>query len=393
MQRFNPVFFFIRGINSMMKSLKQLLILLFVILLCTFFMIQTGFSMMQSSGMQIGSLNEKICITEKSSVIPGVEEDDDDDEWDDDDDDWDADDDEEAVGNQVSPNELTEQERALLARKDIEARLNDIQLGKSGILDDIYYQDLQNLLDFVIARAKNRKTNPVIELTKNFEARKEVRHAFLEGLQNKDPRVRLSSIIVLKNIGLNPDMQKEVRKVLYVESVQSSSYVVKNLEGKTYRSTILEDLNKLDKLITRQIMSERLKSGSLSSEDFSTMSSDLILPLIDTIEQDEPKEAVPIRTLKDREVDFLIAGLNNKNLDIKTRCAERLSAIYYNPQTLGIVKSLIEKHAEQSYILRNQLKEDYSKYVQPKEPAEEDWDDDDDDWDDDDDDWDDDDED
>ncbi len=225
-------------------------------------------------------------------------------------------------------------ERVELSRDYVKDVLKKISEGDRDVLRDISYTNLEYILDY------SRGSQGVIYLGK----RNKAVNSALKGLFNKDPRVRLICIEILRLSKPDRLMEPEVELAYERETVYllkggkdrplkyTDYYSYRNLFGKKSKRSVLEETTKIyrfvlrDKYVYLLLEKENDLLSYIKKEDFFILSRRIA---------HEKRETIPLqsvghkRVFKPESLWIVIKGLDNPNTMVKQGCARYLVA-YYN---------------------------------------------------------------
>ncbi|MDH4128017.1 MAG: hypothetical protein OEV44_04650 [Spirochaetota bacterium] len=232
-----------------------------------------------------------------------------------------------------------------------------INKGDRYVLRNISYQDLEYALD--LARQAFRGKIP-------FDERGKIVNSALKGLFNKDPRVKLICIQILKQMKPDRLMEFEVQKAFQIETGISSIHSIKehvkfsdfydyrDLTGIKVRKSLSEEITKLYKFVQRHKLMYRIiykdyaTLKSISKNDFYLLTK----PIDNEKNKDIPFRSFNIKGFfKPIHLINVIQGLDNPVLSIKQECANYLINYYnYNAYNLSVsIKNKITLALKKAY--------------------------------------------
>ncbi len=218
--------------------------------------------------------------------------------------------------------------------------LKKISVGDRDVLKDITYPDLEYVLDY------SRGIGGVVHLGK----RNKAVNSALKGLSNKDPRVRLICIEILRLSRPDRLMEPEAKLAYERETVYllgrnkdkplkyTDYYSYRNLFGKKSRRSMLEETTKLyhfvlrDKYVYWLLEKDSNLLSYIKKEDFFILSRRIAF---------EKRETIPLQSVgqkkffKPENLWIIIKGLDNPNIMVKQGCARYLIN-YYNSNAYQI---------------------------------------------------------
>ncbi len=301
----------------------------------------------------------------------------------------------------LEKSELPEKDvkRKIKKTKYVLADIEKIKNGDKEVLKTIYYYEFENILQILNENASQKKGSFADGISdKPVEKRKALK-GFLGGLFNKDPRIRMASASIIKELLKNikaiqvPSKRKDgvaltkeekekltqkykrqyyqivlyihsdTRKCYYLETVNRNKYLSTNRQGQQYLENVYQEVNILDLVIVREITLERLKTGSLKAKDFTVVNSRIFESLTVKIDN-EPDYAVPINVLNNR-ISILTYSLGNPDPAVRKKAAELLLAEYYAKGTDNQTKNKIDK-ARANYLV---LDDAFREYIKKEEEA------------------------
>ncbi|MDH5682581.1 MAG: hypothetical protein OEZ36_13405 [Spirochaetota bacterium] len=214
-----------------------------------------------------------------------------------------------------------------------ERTLTLINQGNRDILRNITYKDLESA--FEISRLTYRGRIP-------FGQRGKVVNSALKGLFNRDPRVQLICVEILR--GFQPDrfmapevylLYKQISeyKMLFPGKTQKHRdyYEYKNLLGQMVKKstsaelTILYKFVRRDKLIQHMLKTDNTFLKSAGKDDYFILSKKI---------DGEPDETVPLKNYGETrffnldQLHIIIHGLDNPNLTVRQGLAKYLIRFY-----------------------------------------------------------------
>lgn len=218
--------------------------------------------------------------------------------------------------------------------KYVKTVINKINNGDKDILKEISYEDLNYVIDYSY---HNLGHFPLV-------VRAKVVNSALNGLFNKDPRVRLISIDILRRFTPDRLMAPEIE--LSYKAIKNSSlnlntkqrkysdyYEYRNIYGKNVKKSLAEETTKLYKFMRRDQLIYHIKNKDgyylkqISKEDF--------LILVKPIDK-EPISSIPLLSTKKvlyfkaTQLKMVLAGMENSNLTVKRGTALYLIEYYNN---------------------------------------------------------------
>lgn len=240
--------------------------------------------------------------------------------------------------------------------------ITKINEGDRHILKDIRYTNLEYILEYF------RETSSEMIF---YGKRGKIVNSALKGLFNKDPRVRLICIEILRRF--NPDrfMMPEVKKAYHNETAISlnskrliksiNDYEYRSLSGYKIKKNKVEEITKLyhyvkrDQLVYKMLWKNPNILKEIGKGDFLLLTKRI---------SNEKEEDIPFKSFgkrkffKHNQLQIIINGLDNPNITVKRECANYLINFYnYNA-------SQLDMH------FRNQikiaLKKAYDDYIIPK---------------------------
>jgi hypothetical protein len=283
---------------------------------------------------------------------------------------------------------------------DVVYGVTQIKSGDSNFLKEVGYILLKDMVLMLNENARNNKSLVIDELGRNPYLKLKTLKSFIGGLYNKDPRVRLTSVIAIKHLlrslkdvkvpkkskrgislneGVRDGLKKKYKDIYIktinilavntnrawlVETVNKRKYLCIAINGKLVLANVYNEINDLDLFIVRELSLAKLNVGTLKPEDFTHTRLRVIRSLTKKL-SNEPDYSVPVNSdllLEDR-VDILINSLGNTNKKVKRLAASHLLAMYYKKTTDNQAKNKIEFARKNNIFLDNMFK----KYILEKQ--------------------------
>lgn len=212
--------------------------------------------------------------------------------------------------------------------------IEKINKGDRDVLKDIAYEDLNYVFEY------SRLNMGRVPLA----YRDKVVNSALNGLYNKDPRVTLISIEILRLFKPDRLMAPEIKQsyknlkkndinLNLKRNSKNDYYEYFNIYGKKVKKSLSEEVTKLYQFMRRDEIMHHIKNKDgyylkkISREDFII----LVKPI-----DDEQKSSVPLLStkkvlyFKDTQLKMVLAGMDNPNLTVKRGTALYLIEYYNN---------------------------------------------------------------
>ena len=339
---------------------------------------------------------------------------------------------EQSINNIYQDNKLERFDRKISDEQDIQQitfekqqekndRINDrlnrvteeVQKYKTQRLDDFRNIKYPELCEIVFALANfdctpemNEESETfyhwpfIIQLTnsyKNSKVSKNLIANFLKGLQNKDPRVRLTCISFLRRLVPRSYMRNDVLKAFLIETndwiisfvnqkspTSTSSKTNESLKkiissyteyvaynGRIKKASVYEEFRKLALFCERFYLIDIIKSGNMNVlKNIDIEGFSLLIKPIDN----EIKEKLPWNYFKFEAVRSIVGGLFNSSEKIREKCYKKLLILMKYPdianhQKVFIIEYIMKSKYKLEFLellgfIKKELITDYS-YVKP----------------------------
>jgi len=255
--------------------------------------------------------------------------------------------------------------------------LDDIKKGNRQLIRKMDFQYLENIILIIYEDSQKNKRTFAEEFADRPNGKRMVIKSFLGGLYNRDPRVRIISVYVLREMlrGLQEyklpekdkdgeelsedkqnklkekyeklyyqtiiDMQPDTRRSWFIETANYNKYLSSTIKGEPVLVSSYKQINSLDLYVTRIIIVNKLKKGEYKPEDFSFANPRLFYALTERI-GNEPDYDIPINYLVNQRIDILVSSLGHGEERVRQRSANLLLEIYYSKSADNLTKNKIE---------------------------------------------------
>lgn len=244
---------------------------------------------------------------------------------------------------------------------NINEGLKRIRKGDPGFLKGINYE---NLLIFIHGTSFI-KTNsvefnkekidpsPLAVLTYNANEDDVVKGLF-GGILNKDPRIRLFSIVTLKEFDPGPKLLKAILKQSKFETDLNSNYHYPDSHLNLHFGNIKVETLLLRKKIKRKEVNALLCSNIAHPVFFLDIDEFSFRCIADRI-ANEPEREIPLNNFSEDKLNYFITGLLNKNAYIKQRCSEYIYRIYNSKYTSESTIKKIDRLKESLFSFKKEM--------------------------------------
>ncbi|MDH4128854.1 MAG: hypothetical protein OEV44_08885 [Spirochaetota bacterium] len=242
--------------------------------------------------------------------------------------------------------------------KMVEKGIAKIKEGNEEFLKYITYDNLRIFVRGLMIVGGNQY--PPLGVLTSGTYEELVTKSFLGGLRNKDPRIRLFSVNILKSFSPDLAMIKKIMKYIKMETDFDTNHHYFDIDLNVHLGNIKIEMLIMSKHVRRRELKKIIFDNSKTHPSiFIRISKETFVILADRI-SDEPERDIPLNSFKEDKINFFIAGLLNRDVYIKERCAEFIYQIYYTKGTSNETKERINKLRSDPFTFEKEaIKEKY----------------------------------
>jgi len=224
--------------------------------------------------------------------------------------------------------------------KNIDRGIFQIRNGNPSFLKKITYDKLLIFLRGLMLKAGGG--SPLNLLTAG-TLESQFLQGVMGGLENKDPRVRLFALITMKTINLTESMYRKIIVIMDRETDHLVSYHYVDMDLNSHFGNLKVEVFLLRKVLRRtSLRTKLLVKKTIHPSVFIGIKRFDFSVLADRI-GNEPESDIPLTNFTEADINYLIAGLLNKDAYIKQRCAEYIYDIYNLKTTSRQTRQRIDK--------------------------------------------------